>query len=230
MEQLTFELAPPETPTFENFLPGRNAEAVHALRRVAAGDARETGLLLWGEPAAGRTHLLRAVVTEVRAHRQVLYLPQWQEIPAEPPGPRALVAADDVDGSDAAAQGRLFTLYNRLRETGGHLVAAAGVPPTRLRVREDLRTRLGWGLVYEVLPLTDAEKPAALAGYARERGFALPDEVIGHLLTYGRRDMRSLVATVAALDRFSLAHKRPITVPLLRAWLQRELAPPNAGE
>jgi DnaA family protein len=97
-------------------------------------------------------------------------------------------------------------------------------------VREDLRTRLGWGLVYEVLPLTDAEKPAALAGYARERGFALPDEVIGHLLTYGRRDMRSLVATVAALDRFSLAHKRPITVPLLRAWLQRELAPPNAGE
>jgi DnaA family protein len=196
---------------------------------VADGAARETGLLLWGEAAAGRTHLLRAVATAARAHRPALYLPQWQEVPAEPPGPHALVAADDVDGADTAAQGRLFTLYNRLRETGGHLVTATAGPPTRLRLREDLRTRLGWGLVYEVLPLTDVDKPAALARYARERGFLLPDDVIAHLLTYGRRDMRSLVATLGALDRLSLVHKRPITVPLLRAWLQRERAAPDAG-
>lgn len=223
MEQLTFELAPPETPTFANFLPGRNAEAVHALQRMAAGEARETGLLLWGPPAAGRTHLLRAVVAAAQPHRQGRYVADWREITAEPPGPGALVAVDDVDAADADAQGRLFTLYNRLRETGGHLVAAAAAPPAQLRLREDVRTRLGWGLVYEVLPLSDAEKPAALARYARERGFALAEDVIAHLLTHGRRDMGSLVATLGALDRYSLAHKRAITVPLLREWLQHEL-------
>ncbi len=73
------------------------------------------------------------------------------------------------------------------------------------------------------MPLTDAEKPAALAAYARQRGFRLTDDVIAYLLAHGRRDMGALLATLAALDRHSLATKRPITVPLLRDWLQREI-------
>jgi DnaA family protein len=222
MEQLTFELAPPETPTFANFLPGRNVEAVQALQRMAAGAARETGLVLWGGPGSGRTHLLQAVVAAAEANRDALFFADCREVSAEPPGPGALVAIDAVEGADGTAQGRLFTLYNRLRETGGNLVAATVAPPAQLRLREDFRTRLGWGLVYEVLPLTDAEKPAALARYARERGFVLADDVIHHLLTHGPRDMGSLLATLGALDRFSLAHKRAITVPLLREWLQRD--------
>jgi DnaA family protein len=133
----------------------------------------------------------------------------------------SLVAVDDVDRADPAAQARLFTLYNRLQEKGGQLLAAASAPPGRLVLREDLRSRLGWGLAYEVAPLTDAEKPQALAGYALERGFRLGDDVIAYLLAHGRRDMPALVATLAALDRYSLAAKRPVTVPLLREWLQR---------
>src|SRR5690606_18286316 len=95
----------------------------------------------------------------------------------------------------------------------------------RLALRDDLRTRLAWGLAYEIVPLADADKPAALAAYARARGFALAGEVIAYLLAHGRRDMRSLVATLAALDRRSLALKRPVTVPLLREWMQRTLDP-----
>ncbi len=97
------------------------------------------------------------------------------------------------------------------------------VPPARLPLRDDLRTRLGWGLVYEVVPLADADKPAALAAYARARGFALSADVIAYLLAHGRRDMPTLVATLAALDRHSLATKRPITVPPAGEWLQRGL-------
>jgi DnaA family protein len=100
-----------------------------------------------------------------------------------------------------------------------------------LPLREDLRTRLGWGLVYEVLPLADNEKPTALAAYARQRGFALSPDVIDYLLRHGRRDMQSLLRALAALDRLSLATKRPITVPLLKGWLQGELEwhRPDAG-
>jgi DnaA family protein len=75
-----------------------------------------------------------------------------------------------------------------------------------------------------VTPLADADKPAALAAYARRRGFRLTDDVIAYLLAHVRRDMAALLGALTALDRHSLATKRPITVPMLRDWLQRNIA------
>lgn len=231
MEQLIFELTPAEPPSFANFLTGPNAEAVAALRQLARGDVRETGVLVWGATGSGRTHLLRAVVAAAAQFpTPAAYHAGAASAPAEPPGPGALVAIDDVEDADPEVQGRLFTLYNRLQASGGHMLVSAAAPPGRLRLRDDLRTRLGWGLVYELLPLADAEKPAALARYAEERGFRLAEDVIAYLLAHGRRDMTTLIATLAALDRYSLAAKRPITVPLLRKWLQREFALPATDE
>lgn len=224
MEQLVFELVEPEPPAFRTFVAGRNGEAIAALERAAAGALAEPGIVLWGPPGAGKSHLLSATVAAARAAGR----PAWHcDSPAglrrEAPAPGTLVAVDDVGAADAEGQARLFTLYNVLRDRGGTLVTAAETPPARLPLRDDVRTRLAWGLVYEVVPLADAEKPAALAAYARSRGFALSDEVIVYLLSHGRRDMRTLVATLAALDRRSLAQKRPVTVPLLREWLQRSI-------
>jgi DnaA family protein len=228
MEQLVFELADPEPPSFENFVMGPNAEVVAAVARFAAGEAAETGLLLWGAPGVGKTHLLQSAVRSAGAqglpatlvaHPVDLALADIGVLAA-----RAVVAIDTVDLLPADAQAQLFTLYNALKANGGRLLVASRVPLAALPIREDVRTRLGWGLVYEVLPLTDADKPVALADYARRRGFALSDEVIRYLLAHGRRDMIALCATLAALDRHSLSTKRPITVPLLRGWLQRERA------
>jgi DnaA family protein len=225
MEQLTFELATPEAPSFANFLPGRNVEAVATLGSLALGDTPETGVVLWGGPGVGKTHLLRATLAAMGQHGPTLFVAEPSDAPAEPPAPGALVAIDRIDVATPVAQGRLFTLYNALKATGGHLVAAAACPPARMPLRDDLRSRLGWGLVFEVLPLADEDKPAALATYALARGFRLPDDVIAYLLAHGRRDMASLLATLGALDRVSLATKRPITVPMLKAWLQQRLEP-----
>jgi DnaA family protein len=229
MEQLTFELATPEPPTFANFLPGPNREVVAALARVAGGEGAETGLVLWGPPGVGKTHLLRATAAAAETGRPVRFCANPASLPSDPPRLSALVLVDAVDQADAEAQGRLFTLYNVLKAAGGTLVAAAELPPARMPLRDDVRSRLGWGLVYEVLPLADEDKPAALATYARSRGFALGDDVIAYLLAHGRRDMKSLVTTLAALDRHSLASKRPITTPLLREWMQRGLGFPGPG-
>lgn len=221
MEQLVFELAPPEPPSFANFVEGRNGEAVARLTALARAETAEASVLLWGAVGGGRSHLLRAAVAaSVRPAAYVAGPSQVSEGLAED---CALVAVDDVDRADAGAQGRLFTLFNRLQSAGGCLVTSATAPPARLALRDDLRTRLGSGLVYELVPLADADKPEALARYARARGFRLGDDVIAYLLAHGRRDMGTLVAALAALDRRSLAAKRPITVPMLRQWLSREL-------
>ena len=224
LEQLVFELAPPEPPTFANFLPGRNGELVAALRGFVSRAAEDTGFLIWGASGAGKSHLLAAA--GALARDQGIATQTFAEPGAvvdEATASGELVIVDRVDESDAAAAGRIFTLYNTLRERGRRLLAASRVPLASLPLREDLRTRLGWGLVYEALPLADDEKPAALESYARQRGFRLSPDVIDYLLRHGRRDMPSLLATLAALDRVSLATKRPVTVPLLKEWLQREL-------
>jgi len=221
MEQLTFELATPEPPTFANFLPGPNREVIAALAKLADGEGTETCLVLWGPPGVGKTHLLQATAAAAEPTRPVRLCEDPSSLPSDLPASRALVLVDAVDQADAAAQGRLFTLYNALKAAGGSLVAAAELPPARMPLRDDVRSRLGWGLIYEVLPLADEDKPAALATYARSRGFTLGDDVIAYLLAHGRRDMTSLMTTLAALDRHSLASKRPITTLLLREWMQR---------
>src|SRR5512143_22087 len=227
MEQLVFDLAPPEPPSFANFLPGRNAEAVAALARFAAGDATTTGILLWGVAGAGKTHLLRACVAAAAlrgaAATYVADPGALAATDADVLGERAVVAVDALDDAAPDAQARLFTLFNRLQAEGRHLVGASRAPLASLGLREDLRSRLGWGLVHEVLPLADDDKPAALAAYARSRGFAIPDDVFRYGLAHGRRDMPTLIGALAALDRHSLAQQRPITVRMIRDWLQRDV-------
>jgi DnaA family protein len=226
-EQLVFELSAPEPPSFANFLPGRNAEAIAAVQLHAAGGGTETCVALWGGAGVGKSHLLRAATRTAEARgAPAVYVAEPGALLAQGPdalAARKLVAIDGVDLAGSDAQARMFRLYNDLKENGGHLIVACRLPPASLPLRDDLRTRLGWGLVFEVAPLVDAEKPAALAAYAQQRGFRLTDDVIGYLLAHGRRDMPALLSTLAALDRHSLAAKRPITVPLLRDWLQREI-------
>ena len=100
------------------------------------------------------------------------------------------------------------------------------MPPVDLDVREDLRTRLGWGHVFALAPLGEAEVRAALRREADRRGTFLSDDVMDYLLTRFARDLKHLMAQLDRLDEFSLATKRAITVPLLKQMLAEEGAPP----
>ena len=116
----------------------------------------------------------------------------------------------------------------------GEVVARErAVRESELELREDLVTRLAWGLVYQLHALTDEEKARALAERATSRGFRLRREVADFLLTRARRDLPSLLAMLDALDRYSLETKRPITVPLARELLSaaapRDAGSPDAG-
>ncbi len=208
MRQLPLEISPAPEPAFENFLAGHNEEALASLRALAEGALREAIVYLWGPRGSGRTHLLRAAIR------------------ANP----ALVIADDVEALEPQAQQALFIAINAARAGGPAVVAAGAGAPGQLKMREDLRTRLAWGLVYEIKPLTDAQKVLHLRAEAARRGLQLGDEVAGYLLTRLPRDLHSLTAVLDRLDRLSLALQRPLTLPLVREALAEEAVPAPRGE
>jgi len=209
--QLVLDLLQPAAPTLENFVAGGNAEALAVLRRLAARTGGERIVYLWGDHGSGRSHLLQALA----AARGARF---WQAHDAPEAGGLTLV--DDVERLGEAAQVSLFNRLNAVRARGdAACVAAGGVPPAQLPLREDLRTRLGWGLVYQLHPLDDEEKAEALLTHAAARGLAVGNDLIDYLLTHLPRDMRTLAAALDALDGFALAHKRALTVPLARQWL-----------
>jgi DnaA family protein len=199
--QLVLDLAPPAEPDFDNYMAGPNAEALASLRRFTSRETPDAVMYLWGEPGSGRTHLLKAAAR------------------SNP----ALLIADDVETLDENAQQRLFVAINAAREAGPPVLAAGRRPPAQLALREDLRTRLAWGLVYQLKPLSDADKALHLRAEAARRGLRLPEEVVGYLLTRLPRDLPSLNSVLDALDRYSLAAKRPVTLPLVREALERKI-------
>lgn len=222
MKQLLLEIAEPPVPSFDNFIVGQNAEVLHSLRQmldvVPEQPFSSEGLnsprlmsqrfmYIWGEPGSGKTHLLEASLHFVTSHHDEPLL--WVQ--------------DAVDKLDDAAQVALFNRYNQIRDQGGCLLVAGSAAPGQMALRADLATRLAWGLVYQLHPLSHDEKAHALKTHAQARGMHLPDEVIDYCLRHLRRDLPTLMSTLNALDEWSLTYQKPVTVTALRQLLQLPL-------
>lgn len=201
MRQLPLEISSPAEPDFANFVAGPNAEALARVRELAHGALAERIIYLWGERGCGRSHLLRAAA---RTNPQ-------------------LVVADDVQALDAEAEQALFVAINEARDGGPAVLAAGDKAPAQLALRADLKSRLAWGLVYQLVPPGDADKARHLKALAAERGLLLSDDVIAYLLARLPRDMASLRAVMEVLDRYSLMRQRGLTLPLVREALAEEI-------
>ena len=196
MRQLALGISPPPEPSLDNFVAGQNAELLARLRELKAGRLAESIVYIWGVAGSGRSHLLHACAR------------------------RGLAIADDVENLDDSGQVDLFNRINAAREDGTGVLAAGSAPPAQLRLREDLKSRLAWGLVYHVKPLSDADRALYLATEADRRGMRLGDDVSAYLLARVRRDLASLGSILDALDRASLEQKRHLTLPLVRDVLK----------
>ena len=89
-------------------------------------------------------------------------------------------------------------------------------------LREDLRTRLGWGHVFELHVLPESEMRAVLRRAADARGVFLSDEVMNFVLGRFSRDLGSLMQLLDHLDRYALETQRAITIPLIKSMLHNE--------
>lgn len=232
--QLPLNIRLRDEATFDNFWVGEstaNVSLVAALRALAGPGTGEPFLYLWGRTGSGRSHLLQAACHGAREQGlQSQYLPLAELAEAEPAALLEgleevdLLCLDDLQQvlGQRPWDEALFHLYNRLRERQGRLVLAAGSAPRELplQVLADLRSRLAATAVYRVQPLDDGEKALALQWRARRRGLEMSDEVALYILQRGSREPRDLFDCLEQLDRLSLAEKRRLTIPFVRAALE----------
>jgi DnaA family protein len=228
LAQLTLSLSSKDEATFDNFYFGSNTEMIAQLQKTASGMG-ERVIYLCGTRGQGCSHLLQAACHHAHLHhRTSVYLPLVNLITLSPEVMNgleslALICIDDLDAAVGHPEWEeaIFHLYNRIYDAGGSIIIAAHDLPKSINIGlPDLVSRLSWGMVYQLHPLSDEEKIAVLNMRANRRGISLSEEVGKYILTHCPRHMSTLFAALDALDKASLAAQRRLTIPFVKEVLQ----------
>jgi len=228
MKQMALDIGLAPVPTLANFVAvGNEAVLEHLL--LWAGNALRSPVptFLWGEGGSGKSHLLRAVREALREQdSRVGWMDASTLHPADFDEHWDAVLLDDCHLYTAEQQAAAFNWFvnaqNPAHGPARWVLAAADRPPADLQLREDLRTRLGRGHVFQVRALGEAERRSVLRRAADERGVFLSDEVMDFMLTRFARDLSSLMLLLEQLDGYALRTKRAITIPLIKSMLETE--------
>ena len=239
--QIALDLGHIPKPSLDNFIATGN-ENLSTLLKSLQGSWQQTDgstdplrvdmrmIHAWGASGSGRTHILQAMYLKGIEQGIDAFLLNQESTPddwrmagkkiEDQSNSPAILCVDDIDHLDEFAQGALFRLHNLIKDSPKQsLITTSLLPPANLELREDLRTRLAWGLVFQMHALSDGEKLQALQQAALARGLNLSTEVAPWLLRHFHRDMPSLMSLLEALDAYSLETKRAITLPLVKEML-----------
>jgi DnaA family protein len=225
MKQIALDIGVSVGPSLANFYPGHNAAALAHLQLWMAGSTRSpVPTYLWGDPGSGKTHLLQAVAEHIQAQGALV---GWMDVSTTQPSDFnpdwEVLVLDDVQLFSAVQQHAAFNWFVNAATPGGSpqpwVLAAGSVPPQDLNLREDLRTRLGWGHVFHLELLDDDQRREVLVRHAQALGTHLNADLLDYLLSRFSRDLGHLMDLLQRLDHFALQTQRPLTIPLLRAML-----------
>lgn len=222
MQQLALDIGLATGPTLASYLAGPNLAALEHLVLWSGNPTRSpVPTYLWGSPGSGKTHLLKGVREALRGQGAQV---GWLDASVHEPPPFseqwAAVMLDEVHLYTATQQHAAFNWFVNAQTHQRWVLAAGELPPAQLQLREDLRTRLGWGHVFGLQVLTEPERRAVLRQEADARGVFLGDEVMDFMLTRFSRDLGTLMQLLNQLDGYALQTQRAITVPLVKSMLE----------
>jgi DnaA-homolog protein len=223
MQQMALDIGLVPVASLDSFLTGPNEAALAHLKLWSGSTLRSpVPTYLWGESASGKTHLLKAVREALRGQgAQVGWIDAAVHEPPEFNPAWSAVLLDDVHLYTAVQQHAAFNWFINAQTEQRGVLAAGTLPPADLQLRDDLRTRLGWGHVFALHVLTEQERRAVLRREADARGVFLSDEVMDFMLTRFSRDLGSLMQLLQQLDGYALSTKRAITIPLIKSMLEQ---------
>ena len=228
MKQIALDIGLSAGPTVANFCAGPNAAAVQHLE-LWLGDKSHAQLrspvptYYWGPSGSGKTHLLKAAREGLREQgARVGWLDASVRDAPDYAEDWAAVLMDDVHAYSPAQQQVAFNWFVHAQTLQRPVLAAGELAPVELKLRDDLRTRLGWGHIFGLQLLSEAERRAVLRQAADARGVFLGDEVMDFMLTRFSRDLGHLMELLELLDGYSLQSKRAITIPMIKAMMENQ--------
>jgi DnaA family protein len=225
MRQIALDIGLASGPTLANYFAGPNESVLRHLQlwigeHTSSASRSPVPTYLWGASGSGKSHLLQAVQRALREHGAAV---GWFDASLDTPPPFSeqwgAVLMDDVHLYTAAQQQAAFNWFVNAQTHQRWVLAAGDVAPGELRLREDLRTRLGWGHLFCLQVLSEPDRRAVLRQAADERGVLLGDEVMDFMLTRFSRDLGSLMELLDLMDGYALQTKRAITIPLIKAMM-----------
>lgn len=226
MKQIALDIGLATGPTLKSFFAGPNNDALSHLALWVgekAGVAMRSPVptYLWGSSASGKTHLLKAVQDALREQgASVGWLDANVQEPPEFDERWATILMDDVHLYNSVQQQAAFNWFINAQTHQRWILAAGALPPADLKLRDDLRSRLGWGHVFQLHVLSESERRSVLRQAADARGVFLGDEVMDFMLNRFSRDLGSLMELLEHLDGYALQTKRAITIPLIKSMLE----------
>lgn len=195
MDQLLLNIHPPSIKSLENFVIGDNFEAISVIKKFTT-DKNLQFFYLWGVQGSGKSHL-----SSVVKNNNILVI-------------------EDIESMNDIEQIEAFSIFNNCKENGKKLFITGSNSPNNMGLRSDLASRLSWGIVYQIKALTDNEKKLALLNHSKQKGMSSNVKVIEYCMKNLKRDLHYLIATLDALDNWSLKTKKPMTIPLLKKLLE----------
>ena len=222
LRQLALDLTIPPALSRDDFLPtAANRDALAMLDAPARWPGGR--LLLIGGAGAGKSHLARfwAEENEAAIIRAAAISPTGVDAMLEEGGALVVENAHEIAGL-SEAEDALFHLWNLAGARQALLLITARMAPRDWGIRlPDLLSRLESAAQAVLGPPDDALLPAVLVKLFADRQIQVAPDVVDWLAARMERDLGLARRLVAAIDRQSLADRRPVSRRLAAELLDK---------
>ncbi|MBE6546085.1 MAG: chromosomal replication initiator protein DnaA [Ruminococcaceae bacterium] len=231
--------------TFENFIVGNSNKFAHAAcLAVAERPASDYNpLFIYGPSGLGKTHLMSAVVNEIKKKKsdlRVLYI-KGDEFTNEMIQSLAkqemhkfheryrncdILLIDDIQfiAGKTSTQEEFFHTFNTLYEERKQIILSSDRPPKDIPTLEErLKTRFEWGLLADIQPPDLELRIAIIKKKAEQVSIEIPDEVLTFLAENLRSNIRQIEGAIKKLSALRFISGQSITMELAKSCLSELL-------
>ena len=231
--------------TFDSFIVGNSNKFAHAACvAVAQRPAMDYNpLFIYGPSGLGKTHLMSAVVNEIRRKKKdlrVVYIKgdeftnQLIESLAKQEMNKFreryrncdILLIDDIQfiAGKVSTQEEFFHTFNALYEEHKQIILSSDRPPKDIQTLEErLKTRFEWGLIADIQPPDLELRVAIIKKKAEQISVELSDEVLNFLAENLRSNIRQIEGAVKKLSALSFLKGEKITMETAKSCLSELL-------